>query len=249
MPAKSKSQQKFMGMVRAAQKGDLKNPSPEVKKAAKSMKKKDVKDFAGTKHKKLPEKVRKEKKISESHTPYEETQEGYQYLDEIYTELMNEHILDRDHNVNLLDKHYELIYDCIIDDISAEACAEKIMNIENGIEETVQNVVFNESVTRAKYVNEKIEHPYGQHDGYSPRFWTYQEGDEVLFHLDGQNSGWEEEDPESAEIAFAHDEEIATITSQATATETGNKDWEYYDIVFSDGKELFAVSGFHLEEV
>lgn len=51
----SKSQQKFFGMVRAVQKGDMKAPSPEVAKAAKSMKKKDVKDFASTKHKGLPE--------------------------------------------------------------------------------------------------------------------------------------------------------------------------------------------------
>jgi len=58
MPAKSKKQQRFMGMVHAAQKGDLKDASPEVKKAAKSMKKKDAEDFASTKHKGLPEKVK-----------------------------------------------------------------------------------------------------------------------------------------------------------------------------------------------
>jgi len=53
--AVSKSQQRFMGMVRAVQKGDMKAPSPEVAKAAKTMKKKDAKDFASTKHKGLPE--------------------------------------------------------------------------------------------------------------------------------------------------------------------------------------------------
>ena len=56
MPAVSKAQQRFMGMVRAAQKGEMKNPSPEVQDAANSMKKKDAKDFASTKHKGLPEK-------------------------------------------------------------------------------------------------------------------------------------------------------------------------------------------------
>ena len=56
MPAKSKAQQRFFGMVRAAQKGEMDSPSPEVAQAASSMKKKDVKDFASTKHKKLPEK-------------------------------------------------------------------------------------------------------------------------------------------------------------------------------------------------
>lgn len=58
MPAKSKAQQKFFGMVRAAQKGELKNPSKAVAKAAKSMSKKSVKDFASTKSKKLPEKIK-----------------------------------------------------------------------------------------------------------------------------------------------------------------------------------------------
>ena len=53
--AVSRAQQKFMGMVRAAQKGEG-AASPEVAKVASSMKKKDVKDFASTKHAKLPEK-------------------------------------------------------------------------------------------------------------------------------------------------------------------------------------------------
>ena len=59
--AVSKKQQRFMGMVRATQKGESESPPPEVKKVAKSMKKKDVEDFASTKHKGLPEK-KKEKK-------------------------------------------------------------------------------------------------------------------------------------------------------------------------------------------
>lgn len=56
MPAVSKAQQRFFGMVRAAQKGEMENPSPEVTKAASSMSKSDVKKFAKTKHKELPEK-------------------------------------------------------------------------------------------------------------------------------------------------------------------------------------------------
>ena len=43
-------------MVRAAQKGEMENPSPEVAQAASSMSKSDVKKFAKTKHKGLPEK-------------------------------------------------------------------------------------------------------------------------------------------------------------------------------------------------
>lgn len=57
MPSKSKSQQRFFGMVDAYKKGKLKNASSNIKKAAKGMSTDDVKDFAETKHKGLPEKV------------------------------------------------------------------------------------------------------------------------------------------------------------------------------------------------
>jgi len=62
MPSKSKQQQKFMGMVHALQKGDMKpsDASPELKKVAKSMDSKDAKDFASTSHKGLPKKVKQE---------------------------------------------------------------------------------------------------------------------------------------------------------------------------------------------
>lgn len=57
MPAVSQSQQRFFGMVRASQKGTLKNPSSAVARAAKSMSDEDAHDFAATKHKGLPKKV------------------------------------------------------------------------------------------------------------------------------------------------------------------------------------------------
>ena len=53
--AVSKKQQRFFGMVRAAQKGEG-AASPEVAKVAGEISKQDAKDFAKTKHKGLPEK-------------------------------------------------------------------------------------------------------------------------------------------------------------------------------------------------
>jgi len=50
-------------MVRAAQKGEMENPSPEVAKVAASAKRSDVKKFASTKHKGLP--MKKEEFIKE----------------------------------------------------------------------------------------------------------------------------------------------------------------------------------------
>ena len=55
MPAVSKKQQRFFGMVRAAQKGEMKNPSKEVSDVAGDISMKDAKKFAKTKHKGLPE--------------------------------------------------------------------------------------------------------------------------------------------------------------------------------------------------
>ena len=68
MPSVSKKQQKFMGIVRAIQKGDA--PASKFSKksidAAKSMKGKDVKKYASTKHKGLPTKVKSENKLFEN---------------------------------------------------------------------------------------------------------------------------------------------------------------------------------------
>lgn len=67
MPAKSKAQQRFFGMVDAYKKGELDHPSKAIKDAAKSMTRKEIKKFAKTKHKGLPEKV-KNKKVKENIT-------------------------------------------------------------------------------------------------------------------------------------------------------------------------------------
>ena len=59
MPASSKAQQKFMGLVRAVQKGEVPKSkvSKAIKKVAKDMKAKEVDKYASTKHKNLPDKV------------------------------------------------------------------------------------------------------------------------------------------------------------------------------------------------
>ena len=71
MPALSKKQQKFFGIVRAIQKGEQTPTTPETAKAAADMKKSDVKKFASTKHKGLPEKkVTKNLKELTSYTDF-----------------------------------------------------------------------------------------------------------------------------------------------------------------------------------
>jgi len=62
MPSTSKAQQKFMGLVHAYKKGEVKGSevSKAIKKAAKSMKKSSTKKYASTNHKGLPNKVKEE---------------------------------------------------------------------------------------------------------------------------------------------------------------------------------------------
>ena len=62
MPAQSKSQQRFFGVVKAMQKGDIPKKG-KAGKIAKSMSKDDVDDFASTKHKGKPEKVKREQRV------------------------------------------------------------------------------------------------------------------------------------------------------------------------------------------
>ena len=64
MPAQSKAQQRFFGVVKAMQKGDIPKKG-EAGKIAKSMDKDDVDKYASTKHKGKPEKVKREQRVRE----------------------------------------------------------------------------------------------------------------------------------------------------------------------------------------
>ena len=80
--AVSKKQQKFFGIVRAIQKGEIEPTTPETAKAAATMKKSDVKDFASTKHKGLPEKKKmNEEIISEKRDGKSSKDKGYSLRD------------------------------------------------------------------------------------------------------------------------------------------------------------------------
>tara|TARA_R100000149_G_C5828180_1_gene104778 strand:+ start:312 stop:776 length:465 start_codon:yes stop_codon:yes gene_type:complete len=62
MPSQSKSQQRFFGVVKAMQKGDIPKKG-RAGKIAKSMDKDDVDKYAKTKHKGLPNKVKREQRV------------------------------------------------------------------------------------------------------------------------------------------------------------------------------------------
>ena len=75
MPAVSKAQQKFMGMVHAAQKGET-PASKEVEKAADNMSDKSAKDFASTKHTGLPDHVKEGDVTDRPEEPTKDDLEG-----------------------------------------------------------------------------------------------------------------------------------------------------------------------------
>ena len=62
MPSQSKSQQRFFGVVKAMQKGDIPKKG-RAGKIAKSMDKDDVDKYAKTKHKGLPNKVKRDQRV------------------------------------------------------------------------------------------------------------------------------------------------------------------------------------------
>ena len=70
MPAVSKKQQQFFGIVRAIQKGEQAPTTPETAKAGTDMKKSDVKKFASTKHKGLPNKVVQKEGLDSKDKPF-----------------------------------------------------------------------------------------------------------------------------------------------------------------------------------
>jgi hypothetical protein len=85
MPSKSKAQQRFMGLVHAYKKGEVKGSevSKAVKDAAKSMKKKSTKKYASTKHKDLPNKVKEERDYKAEYKKFQSSTKAKKYRAEL----------------------------------------------------------------------------------------------------------------------------------------------------------------------
>ena len=93
--AMSKKQQQFFGIVRGMQKGDTPKKG-KAGEAAKEMKQKDVKDFASTKHKGLPEKVKPKKKETKEEDDVKKLEENIMSLVEkhLYPEVTKKDLLN-----------------------------------------------------------------------------------------------------------------------------------------------------------
>ena len=135
MPAVSKAQQRFMGMVHAVQKGDMEAPSKEVEKAADSMTKKDAKDYASTSHKGLPNKKENMKITKER-------------LKELVKEVMTEESEYQAFFQKALDKAGKGIND--MNDDEKKAFFNKIDTAWNGKGEKNEGNAFGAAVSKAK---------------------------------------------------------------------------------------------------
>jgi len=118
--AKSKAQQKFMGMVYAAKKGE-KPASKEVAKVAKGMSKSAAEDFAKTKHKGLPQHVNESHDIRKH--PIYTTQSAWDH----YEKELAEQEVDKLHA-----DHFEQQLD---DSLSAVPQQTPIMDAEHELDE------------------------------------------------------------------------------------------------------------------
>jgi hypothetical protein len=135
MPAQSKAQQRFMGMVHAVQKGDMEAPSKEVEKAADSMTKKSAKDYASTSHKGLPNKKESMKITKER-------------LKELVKEVMTEESEYQAFFQKALDKAGKGIND--MNDDEKKAFFNKIDTAWNGKGEKNEGNAFGAAVSKAK---------------------------------------------------------------------------------------------------
>ena len=130
MPAVSKKQQRFFGIVRAAQKGTLKGKKTlEVQRAASSMKKKDVKKFASTKHKGLPEKKVTKESFNEDYV--KELEDGlvkmdYPTYDEV-DELMKKIAKDNGIDTTVLHMAFKTKHLMVPDDWAKKKMMEPVM--------------------------------------------------------------------------------------------------------------------------
>ena len=101
MPATSKAQQRFMGMVHAVQAKKMKAPSKEIAEAAKDMSPQDAKDFAKTKHTGLPEHVKKA--VSELAKGIKEEAEHTENL-ALREKITRDHLKEEPHYYSKLEK-------------------------------------------------------------------------------------------------------------------------------------------------
>ena len=145
MPAVSKKQQRFFGMVRAAQKGDMKNPSKEVSDVAGDISMKDAKKFAKTKHKGLPEK----KKMKEETSTYEKLKKRIgskkKHDEPVTVEEVQGGISMQDYDPNMKFREYEFI-----DIIKPEPLKKKIMEESKSVEEAISFSTWRSKSKKAK---------------------------------------------------------------------------------------------------
>ena len=145
MPAVSKKQQRFFGMVRAAQKGEG-AASPEVAKVAEEISNKDAKKCAKTKHKGLPEKKKMKEETSCTYEKLKKRIGSKKKHDKPVTvEEVQGCISMQDYDPNMKFREYEFI-----DIIKPEPLKKKIMEESKSVEEAISFSTWRSKSKKAK---------------------------------------------------------------------------------------------------
>jgi len=150
MPSTSQAQQRFMGAVRAAQKGE-KPISAKVAKVAGEMEPGDVKKFASTKHKGLPKKAKKESfentigEIYAVRKPFEQCDQAsmVQKVDPLQGILENgEHVPEMFHGIYNDEKAAQSVAEKLYNEYvkGLQALEEKKENTENKIKKAIDQL-------------------------------------------------------------------------------------------------------------
>jgi hypothetical protein len=206
---------------------------------------------------KLPKKKKKNETVQnvvmEADTGFEETTTGSKYIDQVFDDLVYDY--GPFGSDDLCDKYREVIYNCFVEEINPSDCADKIRNIHNKTNESYSgnfraktvNEMFEEDIYGDPYVSDDTRQKQKEED----EGWTLKPGDEVIFRLKGM--GPEFEDADEGDI-IKYDGKTAIIDSYETASEIGDKDYEYYNIWFpgtgpGQGEMFYGVSGYHLDEI
>ena len=145
-----------MGIVRAYQKGTLKTPPTlEVQRAASSMKKKDVKDFASTDHKGLPEKKVKKESFNEDYV--KELEDGLVKMDypayDKVDKLMQKIAKDNNIDTTTLHMAFKTKHLMVPDDWAKRKMMEPVM---------IPKTPVNEISLPTNQVRRKEPNPYGK---------------------------------------------------------------------------------------
>ena len=238
----SKSQQKFFGMVHAAQKGET-PASKEVAKVAKGISKKEATKFASTKQKGLPQHV-KESRLMESDDTFnhilhhysaevKQFKKGHELDDRLYDALYDYYSEDMPYGIKKARDGDPVTWvsDKFDEDLGLDKTPD--MNVEldeiaqlAGLSRDSSNKISQPNQHSA--LDELFPTPHDDDEYFDPRNPTHFDHDDELDESNSQMD-WPEDGPEDEEW-------VNNIHTGDYVTDRWESNGEVYRVIYSDGK-------------